>query len=138
MIDPSDLYAAYSKVDPRDRRDSTWFMSEVTLREIVEHERAKQATRDTGYGLVRQLTEIPPFNPIGNMLFGRPIEVDDSMPYGEFRLGVENDQDRAIRRMEAAGRPVIIHKMASIDWSSMRAPKPTLKALLRHWWRQLR
>lgn len=110
----------YRGLDVRDRIDAVWFMREDVLKEL------------------EKMVEAAP-NPHGiKSCFGIRLEVDKNLPPGTIYLNVENQQERAMRRLLADGKHVPVVKI-NIDPSPMpMVPKPTLKALLRHWFRRRR
>jgi hypothetical protein len=74
--------------------------------------------------------------PVGNMLLGRPIEFDDSMPRGVVTFSHESSQDRWIRRAREQGVTVNVMEPEAFRFPlPPPAPAPTLGRLLRHWFR---
>lgn len=125
-MNTDELYAAWSQLNPRDRQDARWYVSEPTL---YRWSTARGWHPEDG----------PPmeFNPIGNRLFGIPVEVDDSLPEGEFRLIAETQRERELRRLAKEGVPIMV--MPPMVWPEYGPPPtPTLKALVRHWIRKLK
>lgn len=76
-------------------------------------------------------------------LFGIPIDVDNSIPLWTVVPDVETPQERRMKEfaMEASkrGRPVTINVMRPAEWlAAPKAPDPTFKALVKHWWKRFR
>jgi len=116
----SRLIEQYAGIDPRDRQDTEIHLSTSTM--------------DTLIGSVIWDGEAPIVREPG-MLLGRPLRLDDSIPYGEFRFVTENAQDRAIRRATRDGITVNVMKLEALPPTVLPAPAPTLGALIKHWLR---
>lgn len=119
------LFDGYRKINPRDRRDTEVHLAASTARAIAV------TLPDVDFKFEDYMTD-------GAMLLGIMCRRDDTVPYGEFRFVTENAQERAIRRIrDQFGRNVVnvVEPLAFLP-EVVPAPKPTLRALLRHWLRR--
>jgi hypothetical protein len=112
----------YSKVLPQDLRDTEVFMSTDTR---VELERTLLAGKS------------PAEQASVNQMFGLPVRTDDALPYRVVELRTENAQERAIRRAARDGITVNVLKPGP-SWFPPAPPVPTLRALVKHWWKKVR
>jgi hypothetical protein len=112
----------YAEVLPQDRRDSEFHMSGETMDDLLRQMKLVGGTS--------------PGQPV--TLLGLPVQVNDFMPPGVVKLVTENEQERAIRRIVGDG--VSVH-VVRFDWPTpelpLPVPAPTLRALLRHWWKKV-
>jgi hypothetical protein len=111
----------YGEVRPEDRRDSEFHMSGETMDDLLRQ--------------IKLVTGGSPGQPV--TLLGLPVQMDDSMPFGVVKLITENEQERAIRRLTRDG--IGVH-VVRFDWPTPELPSPpapTLRALLRHWWKKV-
>jgi hypothetical protein len=118
----ADALAKLAAIPPRDRRDAEFYMSQGTYDFLC-----------TSF--------IPGYDPesFAQMrMLGQPIQIDDSLPFGIIECIAELLVDRAIRRATEAGRHLVINRpVFSMPSTYVTVPTPTLRALLRHWWRKL-
>lgn len=116
------LYEHFSHVDPRDRRDTEIHVSAATAERIAVENIDGINWKDS------MLDD-------GATLLGLPVRRDDSIPFGQFRFITENAQERAMRRIVERGGTVNV--MQPVAWPEpVSEPAPTLRALLRHWFRR--
>lgn len=122
-----DLYAGYAKVNPRDFRDTEVHISKVTAD-------ALWGWIDAQRGSSR---EDRPFE--SYTLLGLKCRIDDSLSFGVFKFITENEHERAMRRITQDGGIVNVVKMGGGFRLPVmiQKPKPTLRALLRYWFRRL-
>ena len=123
------LYDGYAAINPRDRRDTEVHLSTATANYL-----ALQLTMTGGkFDMENWVT--------GATLLGRPARCDEGIPFGEFRWITENAQERAMRRIrgEFGDRAINVMQPLAMDWPvPSPAPKPTLRALLKHWLKRSR
>lgn len=119
------LLEGCAKIDPRDRRDTEIHLSAGTAKVL-----AMSTIHGEKFAFEDRYTD-------GAMLFGITCRRDETLPFGEFRFVTENAQERAMRRIVADGRTTInVMKPVALMPELLPAPKPTLRALLRHWLRR--
>lgn len=125
MYDPNGFFnealAQYARVEPRDLRDAEFFVNNTTFEAMKRY--ASFPPEDHPYQ--RNMSR----------MFGIPVRVDANLPDGVIKLCVETELDRAVRRAHERGQ--VINIMAPVRWPTP-VPDPTLKALLKHWWKQWR
>jgi hypothetical protein len=110
-------FDAYAKIQPRDLRDTEVHMSTETKDALI--------------------SSLPTSTHRGFQLLGLPTRIDDNLPLGVVNFVTETEMDRVIRRAAREGRTVNV--MMPFDFlppEPLPAPKPTLKALLKHWWKK--
>lgn len=107
-------------VDPRDLRDSEFYMSQATIDEVARQVGAE-------YPSPHHLTS----------LLGVSLRAGDNMPDGMVRLVTETELDRTIRRAADLGRTVQVVKPVAPLPEVVPVPDPTLRALLKHWWKKV-
>lgn len=107
----------YNRLNPRDRRDAEFFMNAETFEEferIAPKERGRTAR-----------------------LFDIPVHIDDNLPDGMVSLLAETQLDRAVRRANERGHALNVMPPPAFPVPvEVPATDPTLKALLKHWWRK--
>lgn len=70
-------------------------------------------------------------------LFDIPVRIDDNLPAGMVSLLAETQLDRAVRRANERGHALnVMPPLAFPVPVEVPATDPTLKALLKHWWRK--
>jgi len=81
-----------------------------------------------------------PDEPSGSdQLFGCPLRIDETVPFGTVKAVTETELDRTMRRMAAEGRVVNVMKPVTFDWTvPAPPPAPTLRALARRWRKKLK
>lgn len=127
---PEMLLGMRHAIDPRDRRDAQWYMSEATCDEIIRRWLTSRPASP-------RPDEPPAYRPAaGRLLFGSPVEFDESMPYGGVRFEAETPHERQLRRLAASGMNVAVYKAEPLDWANVPVPEPTLKALVKKWMRR--
>jgi hypothetical protein len=115
-------FEQYSKVLPQDLRDTEVFMSTDTIEELKR----------------TLLPGKPPAEWSGvNQMFGLPVRADDALPYRVVELRTENAQERAIRRAAKDGITVNVMEPGPL-WFPPAPPAPTVRALVKHWWKKVR
>lgn len=120
-LNVSRLYEALYHIDPRDRRDATWYMSPATRDEL---RRVNQSHGDPPRDL--------------DQLMGIPIQLDSVMHEGVVVIEVESPQERTLRRLAKDGVPVVVQQLPPLNWSMTPPPTPTLAGLLKHWLRMVK
>lgn len=118
-IGNEDLYRQamqqYAELAARDRRDAEFFVNSATL--------AKMQHSDDllpGY----------------TFLFGIRVRTDDNLPDGVIQLLAETELDRAVRRASERGHTLNVVSPLSEPFLYPPTPNPTLKTLLKHWWKK--
>jgi hypothetical protein len=110
-------YREFAQIHPRDRVDARFYVNEVT-RALLGQEHNFEP---------HDLTQ----------LLGIPLEIDENLPDGVVLCLAETELDRVIRRATEQGRYISIVKPVPALPRVLPAPPPTIKALLRHWWKKV-
>lgn len=123
MTDPiTSAIEQYGKFDHHSLRDACYYMS----RDTTDLLRRRYATYIDG-----------PVRP--STIMGVPVLIDDNLPYGVIELRKRETQlEKMIREARASGVTINVMKpILEAPELFTPIPKPTLRALLRHWARKV-
>lgn len=110
----------YSKVLPEDRVDSRFHVNGVTFHHL------------------KFMTGFPDRHGAATLL-GLPVVLDDDVPAGVVTIVTENQITRAARQLAREGRTLNVISPEAFLPKPLPSPipAPTLRALLRHWWKKV-